>query len=121
MIYEKTGLKIKSDFEIKEIQKDKQNIDLIIPIEDRCVNIYFDNLPKYINSRIQFPMVKKMFFRFCIIENNNICTIHLLNDSGIHSSIANFEIDYSTIYIEVSDKEFFVDIKFCEKQNNWKN
>jgi len=115
MIYEKMGLKIRSDFEVEEIQKDTNNIDLIIQIENRCLNLYFDNLPKYINSRIQFPMVKKILIRFCIIEDNNICTIHFLKDSGIHSSIANFEIDYSGMYIEIKDKEFFVDIKLCKE------
>jgi hypothetical protein len=111
MIYEKSNLKIVSDFEIKEIQKDEYNIDLIIPIEYRCVNLYFDNFSKYINSRVQFPKVKSILIRFCTTEDNNICTIHFLSDSGIHSTIANFEIDYSEIDMEVRDKEFFVEMK----------
>jgi hypothetical protein len=113
MIYKKSNLKIASDFEVKEIQKDEYNVDLIIPIGYRCVNLHFDNLPRYINSRVQFPSVKSILIRFCTIEDNNICTIHFLSDSGIHSTMANFEIDYSETNIEVRDKEFFVDIHFC--------
>ncbi|MBU3093055.1 hypothetical protein KPL35_13345 [Clostridium sp. CF011] len=111
MIYEKSNLKIIGDFAVKEIQKDEYNVDLIIEVEYRCVNLYFENLPKYIKSRIQFPSVKSIFIRFCNIEDNNICTVHFLSDSGIYSTMANFEIDYSEIYIEVTDKEFFVELK----------
>ena len=111
MIYERSNLKIVSDLKVREIQKDEYNVDLIIPIEYRCVNLYFDNFSKCINSRVQFPSVKSMLIRFCIIEDNNICTIHFLSDSGIHSTMANFEMDYSETCIEVRDKEFSVDME----------
>jgi len=116
MIYEKSNLKIATDFSLKEIQKDEYNVDLVIPIDYRCVNLYFDNFSKYINSRVQFPSVKSILIRFCTIEDNNICTIHFLSDSGIHSTMANFEMDYSETYIEVTDKEFFVDMKMDAKE-----
>ena len=121
MIYKKSNFKIISDFKVKEIQKDKYNVDLIIEVGYRCVNLYFDNLPNYIKSRIQFPSVKSIFIRFCIIEDNNICTVHFLNDSGIHSTMANFEIDYSQIYMEVRDKEFSVDIKIMATKSSFLN
>ena len=111
MIYEKNDFIIKSDFEVKEIQKEKYNIDLIIDVEYRCVNMYFNNFTKLINSRVQFPSVKSILIRFCTIKGNNICTIHFLSDSGIHSSMANFEIDYSETYFEVLKKDFFVSLK----------
>lgn len=111
MIYEKSNLKIIRDFAVKEIQKDEYNVDLIIEVEYRCLNLYFDNMPKYIRSRMQFPSVKSILIRFCNIEDNNICTVHFLSDSGIHSTMANFEIDYNEIYMEVTDKEFFVELK----------
>ena len=117
MIYKKSNLKIASDFEVKEIQKDEYNVDLIIPLEYRCVNLYFDNFPKYINSRVQFPSVKSILIRFCTKEDNNICTIHFLSDSGIHSTMANFEMDYSETYIEVRDKEFFIDMKMSVEKS----
>lgn len=116
MIYERSTLKIASDFQVKEIQKDEYNVDLIIKIEHRCVNLYFNNFPKCINSRVQFPSVKSILIRFCTIEDNNICTIHFLSDSGIHSTIANFEMDYSETYIEIRNEEFFVDMKMGAKE-----
>jgi hypothetical protein len=120
MIYEKSKLKIDSDFDIKEVQKDDSDIDLIIPIEYRCVNLYFTDFPKCLNSRLQFPTVKSIFIRFCTIEDNSICTIHFLSDSGVHSTIANFEMDYSETYIEVKDREFFVDMKMLFMKDNTK-
>ncbi|MCB2290970.1 hypothetical protein LGK97_14585 [Clostridium sp. CS001] len=111
MVYEKSNLNVLSDFEIMELQKDEHSVDLIIKVEYRCINLDFDNAPKYINSRIQFPSVKSILIRFCTIEDNNLCTIHFLSDSGIHSTIANFEVDYSETYIEVKDREFSVDVK----------
>ncbi|MBK5239724.1 hypothetical protein [Clostridium sp.] len=116
MIYEKKKLKIDSDFKVKQIQKDEYNIDLLIPLEYRCVNLYFTDFPKCINSRVQFPSVKTILIRFCIIEDNSICTIHFLSDSGVHSTIANFEMDYSETYIEIKDREFYVDMKMCYKE-----
>jgi hypothetical protein len=115
MVYEKTELKIDSDFKVREILKDDYNIDLIIQLEDRCLNLYFAEFPKCINSRVQFPSVKSILIRFCTIEDNNICTIHFLSDSGIYSTIANFEMDYSDTYIEVKEREFFVDMKMHYK------
>lgn len=121
MIYEKSNLKIVSDFEIKEIQKDEYNFDLVIPINFRCVNLYLSNAPKYVVSRVQFPSVKSILIRFCIIEDNNICTLHFLSDSGIHSTMANFEMDYSETNIEIIESEFFVEMKLLEEEIHERN
>ena len=118
MIYEKSHFKIVSDFQVKEIQKDEYNFDLVIPINFRCVNLSLSKPPKYIVSRVQFPSVKSIFVRFCIIEDNNICTIHFLSDSGIHSTMVNFEMDYSETYIEIRESEFFVEMKMLEEKNH---
>ncbi|MBU3158873.1 hypothetical protein KPL37_03720 [Clostridium frigoris] len=118
MIYEKNNFKINSDFKLKEIQKDKYNVDLIIDVEYRCVNIYFNNFTKLVNYRVQFPLVKSILVRFCNVNENNICTIHLLSDSGIYSSMANFEIDYSKIYLEVCRKDFFVSLTMNDEEDN---
>ena len=116
MIYEKSNLKISSDFEVKAIQKDEYNVDLIIPMGYRCVNLYFNNFSKCINSRMQFPTVKSILIRFCTLEDNNICTIHFLSDSGVHSTMANFEMNYSEDFIELKEKEFFVNMKIGAKE-----
>jgi len=116
MDYEKGSFKIKSDFEVNRIQKDEYNVDLLILVEYRCVNLYLGNLPIYMDSRIQFTSVKSILIRFCTLEDNNICTIHFLSDSGIHSTMANFEINYSETYIEICNKEFFVEMKIVGKK-----
>ncbi|WP_253200737.1 hypothetical protein [Clostridium sp. CF012] len=121
MIFEKSNLKIDSDFEVREIQKDEYNLDLIIPIGNRCVNLNLYNAPKYIKSRVQFPSVKSILIRFCIIEDNNICTIHFLSDSGVHSTMANFEMDYNETHIEIRDSEFSVDMRLCEEEKYERN
>jgi len=118
MIYEKNNLNIASDFGVREIKKDEYNFDLIIPIDFRCVNMYLHNAPQYMKSRVQFPSVKSILVRVCIIEDNNICTVHFLSDSGIHSTMANFEIDYSETYMEIRDSEFFVEMKILNKQDH---
>jgi hypothetical protein len=121
MLYEKSNLKIDSDFQIMDRKKGEDNIDLIIPIDNRCVNLYMYNSPKYIKSRVQFPKVKSIFIRFCVIEDNNICTIHFLGDSGIHSTMANFEMNYSETYIKIIDNEFSVDFKMLEEEHHERN
>lgn len=118
MVYKKSNFKIISDFEIKEKQKDGCNVDLLIPIEYRCVNLYINKFSKYLNSRMQFTTVKNILIRLCTMENNNICTIHFLNDSGNQSSIANFEMDYSKTSIEISNKEFFVDMRMHDEEGS---
>ncbi|MCB2294898.1 hypothetical protein LGK95_15525 [Clostridium algoriphilum] len=118
MVYEKCNFKIRSDFVIKEVKKNEYNFDLLIPTEDRCINLYLNNLNRQINSRMQFTSVKSILIRICNIEDNNICTIHFLSDSGSHSTMANFEMDYSKTFIEIRNKEFFVDMKIYEEENS---
>ncbi|WP_142413669.1 hypothetical protein [Hathewaya massiliensis] len=93
MEYENHNLKIISDFPIKVIREDKNEVDLIINLDYRCLNL---NLPEknIINSRIQFTLVKSIMIRFCKGNSNNIATIHFMKDSGLHSTMANFEVNY---------------------------
>lgn len=115
MEYKCDNFYVKSDFNIKEIEKSEVDKDLVISIEDRCMNMYLDNCPQYIISRIQFPKVKSILIRYCNILDNNICTIHFLGDNGIHSTLANFEIDYSNHFIEIKDDEYSVSMKIIKK------
>lgn len=93
MEYENHKLKLISDFPIKVIREDKNEIDLIINLDYRCLNL---NLPEKstINSRIQFTIVKGIMIRYCKDNGNNIATIHFMKDSGLHSTMANFELNY---------------------------
>ncbi|MCY6485101.1 hypothetical protein OW763_12200 [Clostridium aestuarii] len=115
MIYENGQFCIVSDFNMKEIKKDRYNIDILIHLEGRCINVYLDNSPKCLNSRLQFPLVTSVLIRFCILEDNNIGTIHFLSGSDLYSTIANFEIDYNDHFIQLKNREYFAEMKISSK------
>jgi hypothetical protein len=117
MEYKNSSLYIKSDFEIKSVKEWEYDVDLLISLEDRCLNIYLDDIPQYIMSRIQLPNVRGILIRYCKLQENNICTIHFLKDIGMHSTILNFEVDYSKHFVNISDKEYFVEMKIDSKAN----
>ncbi len=59
IIYEKEKLIIKSDFEIRTLMEQNSDVDLFIPTNFRTLNLYLEDLPDYIDSRIQLTEVKK--------------------------------------------------------------
>ncbi len=111
MIYEKNNLKINSDFEIRILREENDDIDILIPIDKRTINLYMNNLPQYVKSRFQFPAVKTIIIRSCKLKENNICTIHFLRNIDLHSSMVNFELDYNNKIIIISKKEGYVDFR----------
>ncbi len=115
MLYKKSNLYIDSDLEIRTIREDGIDIDILIPVENRTLNLYLDNLPDYIKSRFQFSMVKNMIIRFCTLNDNNTCTIHLLRSIDLHSSVLNLEIDYTNHYFEIKDNNYYLDIYVKKK------
>lgn len=115
MDYIDSNLYIKSDYPISTFKEWDSDKDLCIFLDKRCVNLNLSTLPTYILSRIQLPCVEKLLIRYCKNDSNNISTIHFLNDEGIHSTIMNFEIDYSNFIIEIINKEFYIDINIVEK------
>ncbi|SHK04202.1 hypothetical protein [Paramaledivibacter caminithermalis] len=111
MIYNNGGLYIDSDFEIRIVRQDGNDIDLFIPIGNRTLNLYLNDNLKALNSRLQFSVAKNLIFRFSMDMSNNISTVHILKSIDLHSSIVNFEIDYSKHMIEIKDKEYFVEMR----------
>lgn len=109
------NLNIVSDFEIKTFREDENDIDLLISIDDRTLNLNMDSC--HIRSRMQFTGVHGILIRACK-DNSNIATIHLLKDRGIHSTICNFEVDYSNLIIEIRSMEFYVDMNLDILKNN---
>jgi len=103
------NLNIQSDFLIKVFRENEEEIDLIIPLDKRTTNLYINAMPKFIPSRIQFNDVNSILIRLCKDLNNNIGTIHFLNDNGIHSTMSNFEIDYKGHIFQILFKEYYVD------------
>ncbi|QEK12450.1 hypothetical protein FQB35_08705 [Crassaminicella thermophila] len=115
MKYKKGNFCIEHDFEIRTVREDKYDIDLFIPIEDRTLNLYLDHEIDYLDTRLQFSMVKGIIIRFCTLGEHNTCTIHLLRNIDIHSAIVNFEMDYSKHFIVIKDKKYFVEMRFMNK------
>lgn len=111
MIYDKGKLQIDSDFEIRIVREDGNDVDLFIPIGNRTLNLHFDGNMSSLNSRMQFSMIRNLVFRFSLDSDNNMATIHMLNSIDLHSSVVNFEMDYSNSVIEIKDKEFFVEMQ----------
>ncbi|MCT4617995.1 MAG: hypothetical protein N4A62_01185 [Marinisporobacter sp.] len=115
MIYNNENFYIEHDFEVRIIREEENDVDLLIPIENRTLNVYIEE-GIGLHSRMQFSAVKGILFRFSTLESSHICTIHLLRNIDIHSSIVNFEIDYKDHFIEVKDQEYFIDMRFCKKE-----
>ncbi|NLV77469.1 MAG: hypothetical protein GX023_10945 [Tissierellia bacterium] len=106
IIYEKEKLIIKSDFEIRTLMEQNSDVDLFIPTNFRTLNLYLEDLPDYIDSRIQLTEVKNIVLRFSTEENNDYCTIHFLRNIDLQSSMLNFVINYKDHYIVLKDGEY---------------
>ncbi|EOC99597.1 hypothetical protein [Caldisalinibacter kiritimatiensis] len=117
MIFENSNLYIETDFEIRVIRETEEDMDIIIPLEDRTLNVVMEDLPEYLVSRFQLPVVKNIIVRFCKTNENNICTIHLLRNIDLKSSIMNFEIDYSKVYLKIKNKDYFTQFNIMKKDN----
>lgn len=105
-VYEKGNLIIKSDFEIRILRQEEKDVDLFIPTEYRTLNLFLENLPDYLDSRIQFPEIRNIIIRFSTEKNNDYCTIHLLKNIDLHSAVANFVINYKEHYVDLKNKEY---------------
>lgn len=107
----KFGFSLISDFEVRILKEDDLDIDIIIPLDDRALDLQFDDMPNYIGNRIQCTMIKNLIIRLSKLSNNNLCTIHLLRSIDLHSSVINFEINYEDLEIHIKDLEHFVALR----------
>lgn len=105
------NFKINSDFPIYIFRENLYEVDIITSLDYRTVNMDIEDRLEFIKSRIQFVDVYSILFRISKEENNNIATIHLLKNEGIHSTLCNFEIDYTDTEINIVFKEFYVELK----------
>ena len=117
MEYRNGNLLILSDFEIRILREEGNDIDLFIPLNYRTLNLYLEDLPGYMDNRIQFTELKNIIIRFSTEENNNYCTIHLLRNIDFHYSVANFIINYENHSIVLKDKEYSSEM-YIKKENN---
>lgn len=112
----KYGLNIQSDFNMRILREDDLDIDIIIPLDNRTVDLHFDNMPNYFINRIQCPMIKNIILRLSKLTDNSLCTVHLLRSIDLHSSIINFEIDYNNLFIEIVDLGHSVAFKIIKSK-----
>lgn len=108
MNLEQYGFNLESDFNIRVLNEDAEDIDIIIPLEDKTLNLYFDDMPVYIGDRMQCSMIKNIVIRLCKLKYNTLCTVHLLRNIDLLSSVMNFEVDYSGIRFKIRDLEYSV-------------
>ncbi|WP_066505417.1 hypothetical protein [Abyssisolibacter fermentans] len=106
--FEISNFKMMSDFDIRILREENDDVDIIVAIGDRVVNLIFNDIIEGLGSRIQFVDIKNIIVRFNKSKNLNICTIHMLKKIDLFSAVANFEIDYSKYCICVEAKEGFV-------------
>lgn len=108
--YNNNGLNIYSDFEIRTLREMDQDMDLLIPIDLRVLNLYIDEMPEFISNRFQFTEVKNIIIRHTMDKGNTYCTIHLLRSIDMNSALVNFTVNYEDREIKIVDREYSVDM-----------
>lgn len=110
------GFNFESDFNVRVLREDDIDIDLIIPLDNKALDLYFDGMPNYVGKRIQCPMIKNIIIRLSKLEDNSLCTIHFLRSIDLHSSVINFEIDYRHIKLKIKDLEYSATLKILKNK-----
>lgn len=93
MKFEDYSLSLISDFEIRVLREDEDDVDLLVPINHRPINIVFCDMPDYFNDRFQLNSIYGILIRITKYQNNR-ATIHILKNIDLNSSFINFEICY---------------------------
>ncbi len=116
LLYKKGNICIDSDFDIRVVREEGSDIDLFIPTDNRTINLYMEDKPNYLCSRLQFPMVRNIILRFSKDQNNNICTVHFLRNIDLQSAVVNFELEYIGRVIKLIDREFYIEMKMTKAE-----
>lgn len=114
MNYKNSNLIIQSDFEIRELKHPANDIDLIIPIDNRVLNLIIPKLPPFMKGRLQFTQVSAIMVRFNTDESYNQATIHLMRNIDMATSLVNFIIDYKGLSLNIRDREGYIELKLME-------
>lgn len=109
--YENGEFVLYSDFEIRTLREDGNDVDLFIPLDLRVLNLSLDKMPSYIDDRFQFNEVRSIIIRISMDEGNNYCTIHLLRSVDLLSAIMNFSMDYKNSIIKILSNYYSVDME----------
>lgn len=113
--YRKGSFLILSDFEIRLFVEEGPDIDLIVPLENRTLNLYIEGMPNYIDGRLQLLEVRNILIRFSVQENNKLCTVHFLRNIDLKSAIMNFVFSYENHYILIKNNEYNVEMAVIKK------
>lgn len=106
---------ILSDFEIRPFMEEGLDIDLIVPLDNRTLNLYIDGMPCYIDRRLQLLEVRSILIRLSVEENNNLCTVHFLRSIDLRSAIMNFVFSYENHYISIKNSEYSAEMSIVKK------
>lgn len=117
MIYEKSNLKVISAFEIRQLKHPDQDVDLIIPIGNRVVNLNLPKLPSYLLGRLQFTNVSSFIIRHNTSPNNNEATIHLMRSIDMSTALVNFTVNYKSLEFHIKDSAYWIDFNLTNTSN----
>ena len=107
-----------SDFEIRIVREDELDIDLLVPLDLRTLNMIIEGMPDFIGSRFQFTEVRNIIIRLTKDGADNTCTIHLLDSVDIHSAIMNFTMNYKEHSIYILKDDYSVEMNLRKKTND---
>lgn len=107
-----------SDFEIRIVREDDRDIDLLVPLDLRTLNLFIDKIPDFLDSRFQFTEVRNIIIRLTKNIDDNYCTIHLLDSVDIHSAIMNFTMNYEEHSIYILKGDYSVEMNLRRKLND---
>ncbi|NLX61909.1 MAG: hypothetical protein GXZ06_05240 [Tissierellia bacterium] len=116
--YRKGNFLIQSDFEIRSFMEEGPDIDLIIPLEYRTLNLYIDGMPDYFDSRLQLLDIKNILIRFSTLKDNNLCTIHFLRNIDLKSAVMNFVFDYKEHFIKLKEEEYSAEMHIEKRKTS---
>lgn len=116
--YTNNEFDLKSDFEIRTVREEDSDIDLLIPLELRTLNLYIDKMPNFLVDRFQFTEIRNIMIRITKYSDTSLCTIHLLKSVDIHSAIMNFTMDFENHIIEIIRNEYSVQMNLRRKSND---
>lgn len=115
-VYNNYNLKLISDYPIRIVYEDELDLDLIIELNRRPLNLYLPELPAYfLKNRLQLNKIKSIIIRISKDYLNNTCTIHFLDNIDLYSSVLNFEILYKEKIIEIKNDTYSTNVYFKER------
>ncbi len=109
MIYSNSNLNIESDFPIRTIDQGNNDLDLIIPLDNRVLNLSIKTTDPKFPQTFQFTQVSSIIIRYNTNPMNNTCTIHFLRDLDMITALVNFELSYKDLYFRIIKELAHVD------------